>query len=256
MPISTFNINLDESFQHLARAPIVEAEIRWVARARNPLAEDTLTNLLAQRLPEYSRKSLHKLSGISRTQMPDESVRINRKLGWAGVRLTSTDNRYAAVFKRNVLVFSRVNGYDSWGEFISEGQNVWNVYRDIADPVELRQLLVRYINHFPTATPQNIGEILRDPPTCPADLPLKDFVYQSTFEVPAHPFGVRVNKVIQPDFRSPQPSSGLFLDIEVFSTQPISCEAEPVHEALRNIRWLKNTVFFSILTSTAINSFS
>jgi len=81
-----------------------------------------------------------------------------------------------------------------------------------------------------------------------------EFVYQSTFAVPAHPLGVRVIKVMQ-SMHELQQSSGLFLDIDVFSTKAILNESAALDEALAKMRWLKNKVFFTLLTEKAVRSF-
>lgn len=95
-------------------------------------------------------------------------------------------------------------------------KDAWAAYVDIAAPVEIERLGIRFINHLPEATGETLSQFLREPPTCPSNLPLKEFVYQSTFNVPGHPYGIRVIKVKQPSMPEVQQSSGLFLDIDVF----------------------------------------
>ena len=114
---------------------------------------------------------------------------------------------------------------------------------------------IRFINHIPSASPETLAEILRDPPTCPSNLPLSDFVYQSTFTVPNEPFGIRIIKVMQPSVQGMPQSSGLFLDCDVFSTKSISCERSEMDDALVKMRWLKNKIFFSLLTDQTVQSF-
>ncbi len=72
----------------------------------------------------------------------------------------------------------------------------------MAAPLEIQRLGLRYINQIPIKGAESLGEVLREPPTCPSNLPLNDFVYQSTFTVPNHPFGIRVIKVMQPQGQS------------------------------------------------------
>ena len=90
--------------------------------------------------------------------------------------------------------------------------------------------------------------------TCPSNLPLKEFVYQSTFQVPDHPFGVRVTKLMQPSLPGLPQSSGLFVDCDVFTTRPLDSD-EALEDALGKMRWLKNKIFFTLMTEQAIQSF-
>src|SRR5262249_20987948 len=148
----------------------------------------------------------------------------HQKRGFLGLRLTSKDGCYVVQFKRDGLVFSRTKPYERWEPFADAAKQAWQVFADIAAPVETQRLGVRLINQLPTATPATLRDYLRDPPTRPSNLPLEEFVYQSTFSVPGHPFGIRVIKIMQPSMPGLPQSSGLFLDIDVYSTTAIPNE--------------------------------
>lgn len=256
MPTVDFQLDLNETFPRLARAPIVEAVIHWQARAQKALDSTSLEAVLTARLPQYTvHEPVHQMKLMAMISEKEDSSVVQHKRGWEGIRLKSAERRYVVQFKRDGLVFSRTQGYDHWEPFVSAAKEAWQVYVDIAAPVEIQRLGVRLINQIPAATPENLNQFLREPPTCPANLPLKEFVYQSTFNVPGQPFGIRVIKVMQP---SPevQQSSGLFLDIDVFSTKAIPNEPAALDDTLGQMRWLKNKVFFTLLTDEAVQSFS
>jgi uncharacterized protein (TIGR04255 family) len=257
MPTADFQFDLKESFPRLARAPIVEAVIHWQARAQKAFDSTSLDAVLAERLPRYTlREPLHQLKLMAMISAEEDASVVKHDRGWEGIRLKSAVGPYIAQFKRDGLLFSRTQGYDHWEPFLLAAKEAWQVYVDLAAPVEIQRLGVRFINHLPSATPENLGEVLREPPTCPSNLPLKEFVYQSTFNVPGAPFDVRVIKVMQPTMPDIQPSSGLFLDIDVFSTKAIPNEPEAIDDTLGQMRWLKNKVFFALLTDAAVQSFS
>lgn len=254
MPDGVFKLDLSEPFPRLAHAPIVEAVIHWQARSQNPLDPDALRAALAHALPAYGKcepiQQIQLLTMFSGKESAEPVVRHQQ--GWEGFRLTSNDGRYVLQFKRDGIVFSRLHPYEHWESFCTDAMKAWQVFRNVAAPVETQRLGVRFINHLPAATPEKLGEFLREPPTCPSNLPLKEFVYQSTFEVPEHPFGVRVIKLMQPP-GVPQ-SSGLFVDCDVFTTRPID-DNSAMNDALVKMRWLKNKFFFTLLTDQAIESF-
>jgi len=257
MPTVDFQLDLNATFPRLARAPIVEAVIHWRARAQKPLDPKTLEDALSERLSGYPvREPLQQVELMAMISDQEDSSVVHQKRGWQGVRLKSDDDRYVAQFKRDGLVFSRTRGYDHWEPFVAAAKEAWQVYASIAQPVEIQRLGVRFINQIPAAKPESLGAVLREPPTCPSNLPLKEFVYQSTFDVPGYPFGIRVIKVMQPPMPDVQQSSGLFLDINVFSTKVLPNEAAAIDDALGQMRWLKNKVFFTLLTDDAIQSFS
>lgn len=259
MSSALFTLDLSESFQHLARAPIVEAVIHWRARAQKQLESDTLNAVLADRLPQYPvREPIHDqlVEMMATFSGGGDSSSVRQKRDWHGLRLKSNDGSYVVQFKRDGLIFSRNRNYANWEEFTAAAKEVWHAYVDVAAPVEIERLGVRFINQLPAATGETLHQYLREPPTCPSNLPLKEFVYQSTFSVPSHPFGIRVIKVMQPSMPDVQQSSGLFVDIDVFSTKAIPIESAALDSAFVQMRWLKNKVFFTLLTDAAVKSFS
>jgi uncharacterized protein (TIGR04255 family) len=256
MAKGVFTLDLNEKFPQLACAPVVEAVIHWQARAQEPFEQESLKKELAARLPLYPQSSPMKGFGLMATLSAEEEPSVqHQKTGFLGLRLTSNDGQYVVQFVRDGLVFSRTNPYEHWQPFHDAAIAAWKVFLDVAKPVETQRLGVRYINHIAAATPATLDEFLRDPPTCPSNLPLSEFVYQSTFDVPGHPFGVRVIKVLQPSLTELPQSSGLFLDIDVFSMTAIPNEHGPLEDALTRMRWLKNKVFFGLLTEQAVESF-
>lgn len=253
MPGDAFRLELKESFPQLANSPIVEAVIHWQARSQHPFVPDSLRQELAAKLPEFP-----KCDPIQRFEPNalvsgklDVEPQFRQQQAWNGFRLTSADGGYVAQFTRDGLVFSRTEPYEHWGPFTTEAKRAWQVYREVAAPSEIQRLGVRFINHLKAATLENLADFLREPPTCPSNLPLKEFVHQSTFSVPDYPFGVRVIKVMQST--GVLQSSGLFLDCEVFTTKPLETDHE-MEEALVKMRWLKNKVFFTLLKPGAISA--
>lgn len=157
---------------------------------------------------------------------------------------------------RDGVAYAVVANYAHWDAFQQTAKNAWAQFGEIAAPEEIQKLSVRYINHFPTVTVNTLEDMLREPPTCPANLPLKEFVYQSRFDVPSYEFGVRIIKVLQPSRPGLPGASGLFLDLEAYTTKAIPNDPMKIAETLAHLRWLKNKVFFSLITESAIQTFS
>ncbi len=249
-----FTLDPNETFQRLSRPPIVEAVVHWQARAQNWPEPKALDAVLAQRFPQFAtRTPIQQVEMTAMVSGEDASSAVRR--GPSGIRLKSDDGRNVIQFTRDGLMFSRTKEYEHWEQFRDAAKQAWREYLDIAAPVETQRLGVRFINRIAAATPENLREYLREPPTCPSNLPLKEFVYQSTFAVPGYPFGVRVIKVLQPSMPELPQSSGLFLDIDVFSTTAIPNEPGPLDDKLTLMRCLKNKVFFSLLTEASVQFF-
>lgn len=257
MAAGVFTLNLNETFERLSRPPIVEAVIHWQARAQRVLESAALREEMAAKLPMYPQSvPLQRIGLMAKLSATDDVPVVEQKKSkFLGVRLTSDDGCHVVQFLRDGLVFSQTKSYEHWESFAAAAKQAWLAFVEIAQPIEIQRLGVRYINQIPAATPGRLHEFLREPPTCPSNLPLQEFVYQSTFAVPSHPLGVRVIKVMQPSMPELQQSSGLFLDIDVFSTKAIPIDSTALDEALMKMRWLKNKVFFTLLTDDAMQSF-
>ena len=254
MPNNLFKLDLSETFPQLANPPIVEAVIHWQARAQVHFELSELESAIAAEFPGYSsRKPLHQFGMMAQMSTESEDSEENfvkKTKRWEGIRLKSDDDKYVIQFTRNGLVFSQTKGYENWELFSAAAKEAWGTFVKISRPAEVERLGVRYINHFSVATPANIGDFLREPPTNAQNLQLKEFVYQSTFGLPGSPFDVRVIKVMQQS--SELKESGLFIDIDVFTKTPSSIVEAELDESLQHIRWLKNKVFFGLITENAV----
>jgi uncharacterized protein (TIGR04255 family) len=132
---------------------------------------------------------------------------------------------------------------------------LWRVFVELAGPSQIQRLGVRLINRIAISALDKLGDYLREPPTCPLSLPLKDFLYQSTFDVPKYDLGVKVVKTVQSSGPDGNSTSSLIVDTDVFTKRPMPCEEECLDDRLPKMRWLKNAVFFNLLREDTIASF-
>jgi uncharacterized protein (TIGR04255 family) len=235
-----------------------EAVIHGQARAERPWEPNDLQAKMAERLPEYPNSCFQRqLEFAAQGVMgPNEShATASQRSSWHGIRLSTPDKLYIAQFTRDGFTFSRMHPYNEWASFSTEARRLWRIFVELATPSEVQQLAVRFINRIATATLDNLGDYLKEPPTCPSSLPLSGFVYQSTFKVPDHPFEIGVVKMMQPVTPVIPQEQGLILDVAVFTSSPVACDEHVLDRFLPEMRWLKNRIFFKLLTEKAIDSF-
>ena len=255
--VATFQFDLDEQFPHLPSAPIVEAVIQWRARAEKPWEADTLRQQLSQRLPDYLElKPQHEMQ-LELQFAGHVAAPQQQRVRWLGFRLVSADGRYIAQFNRDGLVFSRLEPYNEWETFSSEGLRIWRAFLDLAGPVEVQRLGVRFVNRIALPKLAQLGRYLSRPPKClePLGLPMTRFLYQSIHDVPGHPFQINVTQTNQPLRPQQTEGFGLILDIDVITTQSFDCDEEILKQHLAKMRWLKDKAFFSMLKPKVIESF-
>lgn len=255
--LHTLNIDLAESFPHLARAPIVEAVIEIRARAEGPWEEEAVMQRLKPELPDYptvaSQSQFRQKIKRGPGQPPEATT---HDLGWKGLRFQSADNRHIAQFNRDGFVFSRLPPYENWEQLYSEAMRLWLLYVDLSRPREAQRIGLRFIDRI-ILPPQEMlfEEYIHSTPSLiqGLDLLVAGFFHQDTLAVPGHPYAVNVIRTIQPE-----PSTqgrAIILDIDVFTTQACDLKQEILKQRLLEMRWLKNKVFFGSITQKALEMF-
>ncbi|NMC21715.1 MAG: TIGR04255 family protein [Thermogutta sp.] len=242
-------IDPEERFPRLARAPIVEAVIHWQARAEAALDREALEAYLRERLPEYPLLRPQHEVRLEHELGPSASA-IRRSESWQGFRLFSKDERQVAQFTRNGFVFSRLAPYEGWDSFAEEAKRLYRIHAEIAKPSEIERLGVRFINRIVPFDPDSAADYLTVPPSSPQAfrLPIREFLHQSLFDVPNHPYNLNVVQTVQP---APMPHAegmALILDIDVFTTKPLDLNENTLDQGLTEMRWLKNKAFFTLVT--------
>lgn len=250
-----------ESFPHLAAAPIVEAVIHWRARAAKWPDSEQLRQTLLQQLQEgfadYPEcHPQHAMELRAELGADDSSTQIHRT-SWHGVRLVSEDKLHIVQFTRDGVAFSRVTPYENWEAFVAEAWRWWQAFLAWEAPTEVQRLGARFINRIALQQPSDVQKYLTSPPECleAAGLPTTDFLYQSRHSVPGQSFDVNVVRLVQPPGPEGNAEFGLIVDIDVGTTRPLPCENDVLQDRLTALHRLKNTVFFKLLRPEAIEGF-
>ncbi len=253
--LQAVDIRVDDKFETLPHAPIVEAVIEIRARASEALDETSLRTKIEPKLVGYVfLDSLREYQGEVKFEGGKLSSQEVQDIGWKGVRFRSTDEKHIAQFNRDGFVFSRLEPYTTWEQLESEGRRLWEIYKDLAQTAEIHRLGLRYINRF-TIPPGELlfEEYIQPAPTSPhgLELPFHGFMHKDTLAVPGHAYGINLIRTIQ------QLNGGvaLILDIDVFTTQAFDLNNTVLARRLLEMRWLKNKSFFGSITEKALKMF-
>lgn len=256
-PPSKFTINFNEEFPHLEHAPSIEAVIHWQAHASKILEPEALKAELNQRLPDYPTCQIQHDIEIAAAGTPDGSSEICHRTQWNGFRLQDTQNLHVAQFTPTGVVFSRLEPYEKWESFQAEALRFWQIFLEIAEPTIIQRLGVRYINRIPLDNGEQPSLYLKTVPSAPPglELPTESFFHQDTYRLPNPPYYINWVRTIQPKGADPTDGRALIIDINVFTTELLQLEQETLTQRLREMRWLKNKVFFSCITDTTLERF-
>lgn len=254
---AVLEIKLDEVFEHFPKAPIAEAVIDIRARATTVFEEISVRAHLDAKLEGYEfldsqQEFRHELElQLVGGKPPSEKL---HDLGWKGLRFRSVDERHIAQFNRDGFVFSRLEPYKDWEQFLNEGLRVWNVFKELAQPVEIHRLGLRFINRI--MLPQGefrFEDYIQPAPVSPIgmDLPFHGFMHHDTLAVPGHSYAVTVIRTVQFPPSSGSPGIALILDVDVFTTPEVRLDEAVMFHQMSEMRWIKNKVFSGTITDKA-----
>lgn len=257
-PPPIFNVDLNEKFPSLERSPSIEAVIHWQANANKVLDPATLTQELAQRLPEYP--ICEPQHGIEIAFDTERNTELAPRIQWRGLRMQDKNKNHIAQFTPQGVIFSRLQPYEKWQSFQTEAMKFWDIFIDLAAPSSIQRLGVRYINRIPLENGENPSTYLKTLPSSSpeVELPIASFFYQDTYQVPGYPYQVNWVRTIQSQHQTPVEGQGqsLIIDIDVFTILEFTAlDRESLIKRLDEMRWIKNKIFFSCITQTALEQF-
>lgn len=255
--MANLEINLEEKFQHLSQAPIVEAVIDIRARSTTTFNEESLRPQVEAALTGYRFLDSHQELEIKLGdgQASSQSIRFD----WKGLRFQSDDKKHIAQFNRDGFVFSRLEPYQDWPQFHGEAMKFWQVYLELAKPVAIDRLGLRFINRIQLPMGElQFEDYMKSAPQPPQglDLPFAGFMHQNTLAVPNQPYVINIVKTIQPPAVDEGSGAALILDIDVLTTQSYELDdGAELRRHLLEMRWLKNKAFFGSITDKACTLF-
>lgn len=252
------NINFSETFPHLSRAPIVEAVIDLRAKPSVQWQQEGFQKFLKEKLPDYPTTQYQRLSQLEfKTEpgKPPEQRVVD--LGCTGLLFRPQDKLQVAQFQKEGFAFSRLTPYQKWELFMAEALRLWKIFVEVARPVAIQRIGVRFINRmtFP-ADAFNLDEYLVGSPQPKSTLGFlrAGFLYSDTLVVPETNYSVNLIRTIQPAQGTP-PSIPIILDIDVFTTAVAELVDADIEKRLTEMRWLKNKIFFGNITEKTKGSF-
>lgn len=244
MKRQTFKVDVQRTFKRLPNAPIVEAVIHWQATPTRTIEPTALLDELKKRFPKFETQLQQGLEAAFAGS--PQGMEFRQRSKWDGFRLTSEDHRHICQFKPNTLVFSRLAPYEGWDSFSQAATPFWQAFLDLAAPNAVDRIGVRFISQVTLKDGEKASDYVDQVPA-PLDrigLDSEGFFHQDTFSIPKSPFRLTLVRAIQ----SPEPpliEKSLIVDIDVFTTEATPLEA--VDSRLREMRFIKNEVFFSFM---------
>ena len=139
------------STTHYSKAPLTEAVLD--IRVELP-SEITIQDLSGVQIGEEERYPQREDNIIVVGQMSmGRQVGASAQQTHNGYRFVSHDNRQIFQARLDGFTFSRLSPYETWESFRNEARRLWEVYRPIAKPKNIKRMALRYINRLDLPLP-------------------------------------------------------------------------------------------------------
>ncbi len=246
MSNAKFEINLSEEFATLSNAPIVEAVLQFNAPPSIAFKQVELKDLLAKEFASYKlHDQMQHETGFQSSA--DGNVAMHHRSQWDGFRLQSENGKYICQWKRDCLVFSRLQPYDTWPKLLDAAMPFWSAYRKIGEPAIIEGISVRFISQIPLKENEKPSKYVQKvhPPLNGLGLRADAFFHQDTIPLKGYPYEVRLIRAMQPAAEKTGSKRVLIVDIDVSTTEAVTFEN--LNRALDDLRYIKNKVFFTYM---------
>jgi uncharacterized protein (TIGR04255 family) len=237
--------------RHYDRAPITEAVINiHVELPRIATAEifGQFGRLAGPGFPKATEEML--LQGeVSRERLNISNSVVN------GLRFPSEDLKWVAVCRLNGFSLSRLAPYDCWEDLRDKARSMWQVYREIGDPVRVTAISLRFVNRIDLPMPDekhpwDFRFFLRTYPEISTDLDTGVSSYFMHLEIQRP--GINSMLVLNlafPPLAADAKSAAVVLDSDLIMTLPNNCSEEGIWDGFEVLRREKNGVFESCITN-------
>jgi uncharacterized protein (TIGR04255 family) len=246
MKTPRFQIDLNQTFETLKNAPIVEAVIQFNAPPSIPFLQPELKETLDKSFTAYTIHDLMQCEADIQSTM-DGSVAMHHRSHWDGFRIQSQDGKHICQWKRNCLVFSRLQPYVGWTEFVDAVTPFWTKYREIGEPPIIEGLGVRFISQIPLKENEKPSMFVKQvpPPLKGLGLRSASFFHQDTIPLSGYPYEVRLIRAMQPAAEATGSKRVLIVDIDVSTT--VAVTLDELDRSLAEMRHIKNKLFFTYM---------
>jgi uncharacterized protein (TIGR04255 family) len=227
--------------RYYSKAPILEAALDIQLRLPATTTLNTLQDMQGSWGADYL---------LINDQQSSPSITTNTSLS-SGVNFVSTDGRRSIQARRDGFAFAKRAPYERWEPYRDEARRCWELYRQVAQPLSITRVGLRYINNL--ELPRPVGDFrryLRTVPEVSPALPaaLTNFILQLQIPLPGIDGLLILNQGL---IESSDPTKArVLLDINVFTHALISPQGDSIlwDEMFEALHRQKNDVFEACIT--------
>lgn len=242
---------------NLKKAPITEALIDLRVRLPEGSTLETLgafRDAVKESYPNCrERRKWHTRFTLHKEEPPTVETESE---GPDGYILTSADGTQVVQARLDGFTFSRLKPYKDWEHLRENTRALWKTYCDVASPLMITRIAVRYINRIELPLPfEDFREWILTQPELAPGLPqrLAGFFFRVSLPFEELRGVAQVTQAIEPG--AYEKSVPLIFDIDAFSQVELAPDSVETWERFEGLREIKNNVFFKSLTERTLEMY-
>jgi uncharacterized protein (TIGR04255 family) len=238
--------------RHLRKAPITEALVDLRATPSVDLADESVFVKLRERLSRYPKHSVRRAFGARFEVLAGQpQVPTARDEGLHGYFFEAPDTQEVAQFRIDGFTYNKLAPYTNGDAIIAEASRLWAVHVEVACPLSVHRIALRYINTLRLPAADDLSRYLTRVPMAPAGAPGGIQSYLSRVETFDAASGHRAitTETLRPGM--PPGLVDVVIDIDAFRIGEFSTDWAQMAPAVNALRDLKNRVFFGSIMEEA-----
>jgi len=235
-------------YETFPNPPITEAVIEILVQLSKNITINDLIKChdnLKDRFPEVVEQKVFKAGfqfGKKASTLPSEESTI-------GYVLKSSQDQKVVQSRLNGFAFSKLKPYENWKKFCSEAHELWNIYREIANPTKISRISLRYLNRIEVPYPfKDFNEYILTNPQIAPNLPQAVSNLFMRLEIPNYDIPAKAILIQTMEQPTQDKKIPLILDIDVLRENEYIKNMDDVWVDFESLREYKNEIFFNSIT--------
>jgi len=240
----------------LQRTPIIEALIDLRVEPRQDLVVDELIalhDLLGKDAFPHVNKQM--TSMIQLAELPIDVVRSTQP---SGLLFRGADQTQVVQAQQDGFAYSRLAPYVSWEDLLDNAKTRWAQYVQVARPLHIKRLAVRYINRIQLPHPvEDFAEWIPTFPNAPESLPqgVAEVFQRMAIPILGSEQDMAIITLGLQPYRVDAKVVEVIFDIDIFRVATWPVDGDGIWRALDSLRALKNQFFFGYLSAKTLELF-
>ena len=233
-----------------SNAPITEALLDIQVELAPNIDLKVLLSCHNDIIDEYPNKEnrIQWTSGIELELGKDPVFTTNG--GHDGYIFTSIDEKLMVQTRLNGFTYNMLKPYTHWEDFVSKAKNHWNQYVEVAKPLKITRIGLRYVNRLEIPLPlKDFKEYILTVPDIAPNIPpgLSDFFMRLVVPNPQATSTAIITETIDTQSLTDQ-IMPLILDIDVFQNLSETVINNDIWNLFEEMHEFKNVIFFNSIT--------